>query len=176
MAIMRVSWNEGRGRQVARKGDEGLEEGLDRLVDAHRDAERHGDDGGQQEAADDAPDGHADVVGEALGGEQVPTRGHRLPWRGEEVPRHRSAHAQEGPQRNEDEEERHAQGDATFPSDGDQQFHVHLLDIFLPLRSRGRERSLTSFGMTLLLRSAQCAEPKTRCHPERSEGPLTHMR
>ena len=67
--------NEGRGRQVAAEGDEGLEEGLDRLLGAHRDAQRHGDDGGQHEAAEHAPHRHADVVDEAVLGEEQP----RLP-------------------------------------------------------------------------------------------------
>jgi len=64
--------DEGTRRQVAGERDEGLEEGFDGFVGAHCHPQRQGQRGGNQEAADHAPHRHADVLGEALFGEQVP--------------------------------------------------------------------------------------------------------
>ena len=104
--------NEGGGRQVARERDERLEERLDRLVGAHQDAERHRDQRRQHEAADHAPDRDADVVEEAVLGQQQPAfldHGERI---GEEGLGHVAAERGEAPGRDEQNEEQDAERDA----------------------------------------------------------------
>ena len=115
--------DEGRGRQIASKGDERFEEGFDRLVGAHQHAERHRDDRGEREAADDAPDRHADVEQEAVLGEQVIAFLHHGQRVGEKGLRHMAAERCPRPEGDEQHEEREAVGHALLRCHGIQGTH-----------------------------------------------------
>ena len=116
--------NEGGGRQVARERDERLEERLDRLVGAHQDADRHRDQRGQCEAADHAPDRDADVVEEAVLGQQQPALLHHGERIGQEGLRHIAAERRIAPGGEEQHEEQDAERDAGGVGDGRQRLHA----------------------------------------------------
>jgi hypothetical protein len=115
--------DEGRRRQVAREADEGLEEGLDRLVRPHRDAQRQGQCRRDHEAADHAPHGHADVLGEAVLGQQHPARLEHRHRVGQEGLLHEAAEGRDGPDGEEHDEERQAERDSRARCDGRQRLH-----------------------------------------------------